>query len=123
MQPTRVSSAALARYCGGGEVHLPPKPTIDALRAALRGESARLLIFDDVLASFGGWAKGTKSDDDELYTYHEDAQSLLSSWCCTDDARFKKLAGVIPYILPPIEGQATWRGSPKLTWAARGPRR
>lgn len=114
-----VSSKALARYAGGGEVHLPPKPNIDALRTALRSEAARLLVFDDVLGSFGGWGGGGK-DDDELVTFHEEAQSLLSSWCCTDDTRFKKLAGVIPYILPPLEGQATWRGSPKLAWAARG---
>ena len=52
--------------------------------------------------------------------YHEEAQALLSSWCCTADERFKRLAGVIPYILPPIEGQRVWRGHPKLHWAAAG---
>ena len=54
----------------------------------------------------------------ELRQWHEDAQALLSSWCCTDDKRFKRLAGVIPYLLPPLEGQSVWRGHERLSWAA-----
>ena len=82
-------------------------------------QSSRLLVFDDVLSSFGGWGDApTHSATDELRQWHEDAQALLSSWCCTDDKRFKRLAGVIPYLLPPLEGQSVWRGHERLSWAA-----
>ena len=116
-------------------MRLPPKPTIDQLRRVLGAQKERLLVFDDVLASFGGWGHGTTATlgggngavtlggggsaaAAELTAFHEDAQALLSSWCCTDDAKFKRLAGVIPYVLPPLEGQKVWRGTPKLTWAS-----
>lgn len=111
------SSAFLAGFSGGGETRLQPKPSISALRAALGGTSARLLVFDDVLASFGGWGGG-EAEAAEAIRYHEDAQSLLSTWCCTDDARFKRLVGVIPYILPPLEGQSAWKGHARLGWAS-----
>ena len=55
----------------------------------------------------------------EIVSYHEDAQRLLSNWCCTADHRFKRLAGVIPFILPPLEGQTAWRGNDHVRWAAK----
>ena len=113
---TRTHSRSLLGFAGGGEVRLPPKPTIGQLRSQLENHASRVLVFDDVLASFGGW--GASDDARELSRFHEDAQALLSSWCCTDDPRFKRLAGVIPYVLPPLEGQSIWRGHARLTWAA-----
>ena len=46
------------------------------------------------------------------------AQELLASWCCTADARFQRIAGVVPYLLPPLPGQTAWNGDPNLRWAA-----
>ena len=43
---------------------------------------------------------------------------ILQRWCCVHDERFKKTAGVVPYLLPPLEGQTDWRGDPELSWAA-----
>ena len=48
----------------------------------------------------------------------ERAQALLSSWCCTSDTRFKRFAGIVPYLLPPLGGQRVWRGTARLRWAA-----
>ena len=92
-------------------------PSIATLRAKLGGHQAKLLVFEDVLGSFGGWELGGKRDQ-ELIDFHEDAQRLLSNWCCTADVRFKRLAGVIPYVLPPLEGQSVWKGHAHLSWAA-----
>ena len=114
------SNNALANFALGGEVRIPHKPTITQLRRGLLGtQSSRLLVFDDVLSSFGGWGDApTHSATDELRQWHEDAQALLSSWCCTDDKRFKRLAGVIPYLLPPLEGAERMEGHERLSWAA-----
>lgn len=101
-----------------GEVSLPAGLRIGELRAHLGSVSAKLLHFDDVLGAFGGFDESSTAGRAELVGYHDDLQELLSSWCCTDDARFKRVAGVIPYVLPPLEGQRTWRGAAKLQWAA-----
>ena len=99
---------------GSGAVLLDSAPTIGTLRAQLSAHSARLLVFDDMRQAFGGW--GPDASTEEIVRYHEDAQSLLSNWCCTADKRFKRLAGVIPYVLPPLPGQQAWRGRDHLRW-------
>lgn len=96
-----------------GEIVLPAAARVSQLRERLGGEGARLLRVDDVVATFGGF-----DSQSELVQWHEDAQALLAGWCCTADTRFKRLAGVIPYLLPPLEGQTAWRGHAKLQWAA-----
>lgn len=117
-------STTRVRVCAGvdgacaaaeGEVSLPPKLRVRELRRRLGALPAKLLHFDDVLGAFGGFDDGDADAD----TYHTDLQRLLSSWCCTADERFKRVAGTIPYILPPLEGQDEWRGEPRLWWAAK----
>lgn len=119
---------------GGGNrtygqlIELPRSPSVATLRARLGSHPARLLVLEDALGSFGGWGGDGGTDAAgvgsvaaaEVASYHEDAQKLLSNWCCTADERFKRLAGVIPYILPPLEGQSAWRGHAHLRWAAQG---
>ena len=99
-----------------GEVALPAGLSIERLRAKLGSVEAKLMRVDDVLGGFGGFEQSTPN---EAVQFHEDMQALLSSWCCTIDARFKRVAGVIPYILPPLEGQTEWSGSHGLAWAAQ----
>ena len=54
--------------------------------------------------------------------WHEDAQYLLASWCCTSELAFKGLAGRVPYLLPPLPPAAGqpphWKGNPWLRWEA-----
>ena len=49
-------------------------------------------------------------------SYHREAQALLSSWCCTSDERFRRLAGLVPYVLPPLPGLPRGRGAGSLRW-------
>ena len=42
----------------------------------------------------------------------------MAGRCCTSDPRFKRTAGEVPYLLPPLEGQTHWRGEPRLSWVA-----
>ena len=72
-----------------------------------------MLHLSDAVRSFGSF-----DSEDEARDFHRGAQELLSSWCCTADERFKRIAGVVPYLLPPLPGQAAWRGDPNLAWAA-----
>ena len=51
-------------------------------------------------------------------THQWPLQALLSSWCCTAHPEFKRLAGLVPYLLPPHTGQTRWRGNPWLRWEA-----
>ena len=108
-----------ARPLIDGEVRLPAGERVQHLRGRLAHVKAKLLHVDDVLGAFGGFDEDTTAGRDELVQYHDDLQQLLASWCCTADERFKRLAGVIPYVLPPLEGQSAWRGAPKLQWAAQ----
>ena len=85
------------------EIVIPAGLSISALRARLGALPAKLLRVDDVLRAFGGFDETTEGRR-ELTTYHEELQEILSSWCCTADERFKRTAGVIPYVLPPLEG-------------------
>jgi hypothetical protein len=135
--PTKAlhATALKVRVCGGGggpssvacenatatagEYLLPARLRISQLRARLGGASAKLLKVDDVLTAFGGFDHGFEEGDEaELVQYHEDLQAIISSWCCTIDERFKRVAGVIPFLLPPLEGQTAWRGATRLAWAA-----
>ena len=101
-----------------GEISVPTGMRIGEMRRKLGTLDAKLLHFDDVLASFGGFDEGREEGRRELVTYHDDLQRILSSWCCTADERFRRLAGVIPYVLPPLEGQREWQSGTKLKWAA-----
>lgn len=100
------------------EIVIPAGLSISALRARLGALPAKLLRVDDVLRAFGAFDQ-TAEGARELTSYHEDLQELLSSWCCTADERFKRTAGVIPYVLPPLEGQSVWRAGRWTLWAAK----
>ena len=95
------------------EVGLLALPSASQLRAALGPLTAKVLHLADARRAFGAFDSAADSRD-----YHQGAQQLLSSWCCTTDSRFKRIAGVVPYLLPPLAGQDAWRGDPTLAWAA-----
>ena len=114
------SLAAAAAVAGvaavAGEVWLPERPSLGALRTALSGSKARVLHLSDASLAFGSFsddAAGTLATE-----WHRETQRLVSSWCCTADERFKRTAGAVPYLLPPLEGQSHWVGEPKLFWVA-----
>jgi len=84
------------------------------LRRSLVHVTARVLHFEDVRDAFDPSSFESAA---EARRWHEDAQSLLATWCCTADPTFKPLAGVVPYLLPPLV-PSVWRGNPWLRWEA-----
>ena len=100
--------------CGGGrtEAALPPLPSTAQLVEALGPLKVRVLHLSDAMRSFGRF-----DDAADATAYHREAQELLSSWCCTADERFKRIAGVVPYLLPPLPGQSHWLVDKGLVWA------
>jgi hypothetical protein len=112
-------SAPNASGAGGTRerrVRLPrARPPSSVVRAALGGLSTvRRLHFDDVRS-----ALGSLDDAEEHIRWHEEAQSLLASWCCTSAPGFSETRGLVPYELPPLDGQRAWRGRRALRWVAR----
>ena len=112
-------------------VRLPhARPLASVLRAALAPHTrARRLHFDDVLGAFGGFDT-TPPYHGLTATYHADAQRLLASWCCTSDPAFASPGrgavspatsgrGLVPYLLPPLEGQKAWRGRADMRWLVK----
>jgi hypothetical protein len=101
----------------GSALALPAAPSAALLRRLLGSVSARVIHFEDVTHAFGGFDSA-----EDAHKWHEDAQALLSTWCCTSEPAFKPLAGVVPYLLPPLKparGQPPyWRGNPWLRWEA-----
>ena len=103
----------------GGEEVLDPGivmralPSFSELRAALGGVQSRVVHLSNVELAFGKFESAAEDTE-----WHDAAQSLLSSWCCTDDPRFKRVGGTVPYLLPPLDG-SSWRGTPRLTWAVQ----
>ena len=89
-------------------VSLPRGATDAEIISRLGGAKASVLHFDDVLGAFGGF-----TGPERAVRYHDDAQRLLSSWCCTAEAPFGTggRGGEVPYLLPPLRGQMHWRGS------------
>lgn len=132
----RRGGGSLAEGCtpAAHEVAIPAAPSLGELRALLGPLKAKLLVLDDARLAFGSFGAGPAADaaggaragtaaadaaaEALARTYHNDAQALLSSWCCTSDPRYKRLAGVVPYLLPPLEGQSVWRGKKWLDWAS-----
>jgi hypothetical protein len=112
------AAATSASGAPDSEIAIPAGLSISALRARHGALPAKLLRVDDVLRAFGGFDE-TAEGRRELTTSHEELQELLSSWCCTADERFKRTAGVIPYVLPPFEGQDVWRAGRWTLWAAK----
>ena len=108
----RFCADAVACAAGAGLV-LPPKPGAAQLVKQLGGLPHRVLHLDDASLGFGAFDDGVQAA-----AWHREAQALLSSWCCTADPRFKRTAGVVPYLLPPLEGQAHWLGEQRLSWVA-----
>ena len=96
-------------------VTVPVGATIAQLRRRLGGVRARVLHFTDISRSLGGFEPAAPAA--EVREWHEDAQQLLSSWCCTAHPHFKRTAGVIPYLLPPMPGQSAWHHTQRLEWA------
>ena len=125
--PALPASRVTVRVCanGGGadagaacelpsnEVGVAALPSARQLRESLGKVRSKVLHLSDAVRSFGSF-----DSEDEARDFHRGAQELLSSWCCTADERFKRIAGVVPYLLPPLPGQAAWRGDPNLAWAA-----
>ena len=107
------SSSKVAR------IELPPAPSSAEVLAALApfATTPRIHLED------ASQALGRLSDEPDgtpsrwLVPFHRDAQQLLGDWCCTSDERFRRSAGLVPYLLPPLEGQTAWRGEPQLSWA------
>ena len=97
----------------GRKIWLPPSPSVAQLRASLGGEQARVLHFADVRG-----AVGTFESASEATAWHTEAQALLASWCCTSEPEFKRMAGRVPYLLPPHPAQAAYAGNPWMRWAA-----
>ena len=95
----------------GGTIRLAVLPRESTLVHRLSHLNASVLHFDDIELALGDFEQAATS-----VQYHEDAQSLLSTWCCTADANFR--AGMVPYILPPLPTQRHWRGRPALDKAA-----
>lgn len=89
-------------------------PSASQLLATLGQVEAKVLHLADARRAFGAFDSATEARD-----FHQGAQDLLASWCCTTDGRFKWKAGVVPYLLPPLPGQDAWRGDPSLAWAAQ----
>ena len=89
--------------------------TSSSLRRILSDHSSRRLHFEDVRNAFGGF-DGAMAGQSNLH--HSEAQTLLSSWCCTQLSAFGEKKGLVPYLLPPLEGSG-WRGAPALKWVAR----
>ena len=77
-----------------------------------------MLHLEHPLDSFGGF-----DDSAEAATWHSEVQAMLASWCCTADPRFKRVAGIVPYVLPPLEGheRQAWSGGEarKVEWVGR----
>ena len=107
------TSSSLRR---AASVRLPRvRPMSTALRTALAPhQHARRLHIDDVLSAFGGF---DGAENASLVPSHDDAQAILSSWCCTSQLAFRQTRGLVPYVLPPLEGQRQWRGGERR-WVA-----
>ena len=87
------------------------------LRAALAPfKQTRRVHLSDASSALGGF---DGADNASLVSFHADAQALLASWCCTSVLAFRPTRGVVPYLLPPLEGQSRWRGHPQMRWVAR----
>ena len=90
----------------------------EVLEAALTYNATRwrpnvlTLRFEEIPRGFDGAMAGQSN------LHHSEAQALLSSWCCTQLSAFGEKKGLVPYLLPPLEGSG-WRGAPALKWVAR----
>ncbi|KAL1518457.1 hypothetical protein AB1Y20_002749 [Prymnesium parvum] len=118
---TRVVPCAAAA-CPRGEAQLSvaPRASLAQLARQLRAHPARVLHFADVRAAIGSFGRAAAGEPRlDARRFHADAQALLSSWCCTADPAFKRSAGVVPFLLPWLEGQAEWTGDTRLDWAAK----
>ena len=115
VRPCRHTDASGRPDCDAakGEAYVPLGARDVQLVAALGQSRASVLHFDDVVAAFGGFVSAA-----DTVSFHNDAQELLSSWCCTKDRGFKRHGGEVPYILPPLPGQTSWLGSKRLRSAA-----
>ena len=87
------------------------------LVTTLASAPERILHFEDIEHALGHFDSEARSAQ-----YHSEAQSLLSSWCCTSHAAFKSAGGEVPYLLPPLParaGERAWRGEKRLDAAAQ----
>ncbi len=117
----RESKATVVRCADGdacapvdGKIYAKLNMSQSEIRSALGATTARVLHVTDVLGTFGRF-----DDEQTARTWHDEMQDLLSSWCCTSEPAFKRTGGLVPYLLPPLEGQTAWRGREQLAWAGR----
>ena len=107
-------SSSELRRSPEGVITISAARSSSELRRSLVHVTARVLHFEDVRDAFDSSSFESAA---EARRWHEDAQSLLATWCCTAEPTFKPLAGVVPYLLPPLV-PSVWRGNPWLRWEA-----
>ena len=107
-------SSSELRRSPEGVITISAARSSSELRRSLVHVTARGLHFEDVRDAFDSSSFESAA---EARRWHEDAQSLLATWCCTAEPTFKPLAGVVPYLLPPLV-PSVWRGNPWLRWEA-----